>query len=42
MRVEARVGNPQVTYRESILKEVVKSEYFSKVLAGKENSGGVT
>ncbi len=42
MKVEARVGNPQVTYRESILKEVVKTESFSKVLAGKENIAGVT
>jgi elongation factor G len=42
MKVEARVGNPQVTYRESILKEVTKSELFNKFLANKEHEAGVT
>ncbi len=42
MKVEARVGNPQVTYRESILTEVSHTEQFSKILAGKENTAGVT
>jgi elongation factor G len=36
-KVQAKVGNPQVTYRESITKEVRHREEFSKVLAGKEN-----
>ncbi len=41
-RVEARVGNPQVTYRESVTKAVEHAEAFSKVIGGKENSAGVT
>lgn len=41
-KVEARVGNPQVTYRESVTKTVEHSETFSKMLGGKENSAGVT
>ncbi|MDY4609847.1 MAG: elongation factor G [Sphaerochaetaceae bacterium] len=42
MKIEARVGNPQVTYRESITSEASGSETFSKVLAGKENAAGVS
>lgn len=42
MKVDARVGNPQVTYRESILKEVSRTEQFSKILAGKEHAATVT
>ncbi|WP_041395531.1 elongation factor G [Parasphaerochaeta coccoides] len=42
MKVEARVGNPQVTYRESITKEATVTESFSKLIAGKENAAGVT
>ncbi len=41
-RVQAKVGNPQVTYRESITKEVRHREEFSKVLAGKENKAALT
>lgn len=41
MKVEARVGKPQVTYRESIEKEVTMSEQFSKILGGKEHSATV-
>ncbi len=41
-KVEARVGNPQVTYRESITASAEHSETFSKVLGGKENTAGVT
>jgi elongation factor G len=40
--VQARVGNPQVTYRESITKEVRHTETFSRVLAGKENTARLT
>lgn len=42
MKIDARVGNPQVTYRESILKEVTKTEEFSKILAGKEHAATVS
>jgi elongation factor G len=41
-RVEAKVGNPQVTYRESVSREAEHSQVFSKVLGGKENAAGVT
>ena len=42
MKIEARVGNPQVTYRESITSEAKGSESFSRVLAGKENAASVS
>ncbi|MFZ3109205.1 MAG: elongation factor G [Rectinemataceae bacterium] len=41
-KVQARVGNPQVTYRESITKEVRHTETFNRVLAGKENTAALT
>ncbi len=41
-KVAAKVGNPQVTYRESISQKVEHSESFSKVLAGKENAAELT
>nr|WP_319474712.1 elongation factor G [uncultured Sphaerochaeta sp.] len=41
MKIKARVGNPQVTYRESVTKETSGSEKFSKIIAGKENTAGV-
>jgi len=37
-KVDARVGKPQVTYRESVTKTVEHTESFRKVLAGKENA----
>jgi elongation factor G len=37
-KVQARVGNPQVTYRESITQTVEHTEEFKRVLAGKENT----
>jgi elongation factor G len=40
--VQARVGNPQVTYRESITKEIKHTEEFRRVLAGKENTAKLT
>ncbi|MDR1900217.1 MAG: elongation factor G, partial [Treponema sp.] len=40
--VGARVGNPQVTYRESVTAAVERSERFSRVLAGKENAAALT
>ncbi len=41
-KVQAKVGNPQVSYRESILKEAIHRERYHKVLAGKENSADIT
>jgi len=40
--LSAKVGNPQVTYRESISKTAEHSENFSRVVAGKENAAGLT
>ncbi len=40
--VGAKVGNPQVTYRESVSKTVEHTQTFSKVIAGKENSATLT
>ena len=37
-RVSAKVGNPQVTYRESISSVIEHTESFSRVIAGKENA----
>ncbi len=37
MKVEARVGNPQVSYRESIRKTVEGEEEYDRVIANKEN-----
>ncbi|MDR2304656.1 MAG: elongation factor G [Treponema sp.] len=36
--IEARVGNPQVTYRESISVTAEQTQSFSRVIAGKENA----
>ena len=40
--VGARVGNPQVTYRESISTVVERTEQFSRVIGGKENSASLS
>jgi elongation factor G len=40
--LEAKVGNPQVTYRESVSKAVERTERFSRVIAGKENAAELT
>ncbi|MCL1928373.1 MAG: elongation factor G [Treponema sp.] len=40
--LQARSGNPQVTYRESIAKTVERTERFSRVIANKENSAVLT
>jgi elongation factor G len=40
--VRAKVGNPQVTFRESVSRIVEHTETFSKVLAGKENTAVLT
>ena len=41
-RVEANVGNPQVTYRESITSEATHTEKFHKLISGKENNAEIT
>ncbi|UTC66669.1 MULTISPECIES: elongation factor G [unclassified Treponema] len=41
-KVEARVGNPQVTYRESITAEKTQTEKYSKQLGGKDNEAELT
>jgi len=41
-KLGAKVGNPQVTYRESISKINEHAESFSKIIAGKENAASVT
>lgn len=41
-KVGARIGKPQVTYRESITEEKTISEKYSKQLAGKDNEAELT
>jgi elongation factor G len=41
-RVEANVGKPQVTYRESISTSVSHTETYQRTLAGKEHAATVT
>jgi elongation factor G len=41
-KVQAKVGNPQVTYRESITKTIEHNEVFKRVLAGKENTASLS
>ena len=41
-KVAARIGAPQVTYRESITQKATHTENFSKVLGGKENTAEIT
>lgn len=41
-KVKARVGAPQVTYREAVTSAAEHTEKYSKVLAGKENTAGIT
>jgi len=36
-KIEANIGKPQVTYRESITAKIKHSEVFDKVIAGKDN-----
>jgi elongation factor G len=40
--VSAKVGNPQVTYRESVSRTVERTENFSKIIAGKENAASLS
>jgi elongation factor G len=39
--VGAKVGNPQVTYRESVSRVVERTEHFSRIIAGKENAASL-
>ena len=41
-KVGAKVGNPQVTYRESISKTMEHTQQFSRVMAGKEHAAKLT
>ncbi|QEN03152.1 elongation factor G [Thiospirochaeta perfilievii] len=41
-KVAANVGNPQVSYRETVTSEVVHNEIFEKTLGGKENFADIT
>jgi elongation factor G len=41
-KVNARVGKPQVTYRESVSAAVEKEARFSRVIAGKENTAVIS
>ena len=41
-KVNAKVGNPQVTYRETIAREQRHQEVFEKVMGGKENRADIT
>ena len=41
MKIQARVGKPQVTYRKSIHSEASDTEHFSKIIAGKESTPGI-
>ncbi len=41
-KVEARVGKPQVSYRETISAEVVHTEKYHRMIAGKEHSATIT
>ncbi len=42
MKIPCRIGKPQVTYRESISKEVTSTYTFDKTIANKENYAEVT
>ncbi len=39
--IDAKIGKPQVTYRESITRTIEHTEEFSKLIAGKENTATV-
>jgi elongation factor G len=41
-KVEARVGKPQVSYRETISAAVTHTEKYHRIIAGKENSATIT
>ena len=41
-KVQAHVGNPQVTYRESITKTATHTERYQRLIAGKEDIAEIT
>ena len=41
-KVQCRVGAPQVTYREAVTSSADYTESYSRILAGKENTAGLT
>ncbi len=41
-KIEAKVGKPHVSYRESISKEAVHKEKYHRVIGGKENTAVIT
>ena len=41
-KVEGRVGNPQVSYRETVTKVVTRTEKFSREIAGQLQEAEVT
>ncbi len=41
-KIDAKIGNPQVTYRESITRAVEHTEKYHKVIAGKDNDALIT
>ena len=41
-KIKCRVGEPRVTYREAVTSEAIATENYSRVLAGKENTAGIT
>ncbi len=40
-KIQAKIGNPQVSYRESISRTIETSQKFEKVIANKENAAGL-
>ena len=42
LKVKAKAGNPQVSYRECITSEASGTEEFSKTIANKENTASIT
>ena len=40
--IKAKIGKAQVTYRESIEKEAIHTQKYSKVISGKENTAELT
>ena len=41
-KVDARVGKPQVSYRESVSAAIEHRERFHRAIAGKENAADIT
>ncbi len=41
-KVDAKIGRPQVSYRESVTRTVTHAEKYQRVLAGKENAAEIT